>query len=76
VPERLHDRVLTSLYNACYARWNPLWMALARGYAPHCRPVRLAELLEGAGFAVTGRARARVTAFPVAIYQAQAGGGT
>ena len=75
-PERRRDRALTSIYNACYARWNPIWMALARGYAPHCRPIRLDGLLADAGFAVTGRRRAHVTAFPVAVYEAQAGGAT
>jgi ubiquinone/menaquinone biosynthesis C-methylase UbiE len=76
VPERRRDRVLTSIYNGGYARWNPIWMALARGYAPHCRPVRLSELLEDSGFSVTDRRRARVTAFPVAIYHATSGGPT
>lgn len=62
------DRALSALYNAGYARWNPVWMALFDGYAPHCRPVRLHELLEEAGFTVLRKDRAYVTAFPVAIY--------
>lgn len=68
---RAGDRVLSALYAAGYARWNPVWMALCDGYAPHCRPVRLAALLEEAGLEVTGRDRAHVTAFPVAIFAAR-----
>jgi ubiquinone/menaquinone biosynthesis C-methylase UbiE len=68
---RAADRALSALYAAGYARWNPLWMALFDGYAPHCRPVRLAALLEEAGLEITGRDRAHVTAFPVAIFEAR-----
>lgn len=67
-PRRRFDRALAAGYNALYARWNPIWMALFDGYAPHCRPVRLRELLDEVGFTVTRREQARVTCFPVAIY--------
>jgi len=67
---RAADRALAALYATGYARWNPLWMALFDGYAPHCRPVRLAGLLEETGLEITGRDRAHVTAFPVAIFEA------
>jgi ubiquinone/menaquinone biosynthesis C-methylase UbiE len=68
---RVSDRVLAALYAAGYERWNPLWMALCDGYAPHCRPVRLAGLLDELDLEVTRRDRAHVTAFPVAIFEAR-----
>lgn len=71
-PPRAHDRMLTAAYNAGYARWNPIWKALFAGYAPHCRPVRLAPLLEQAGFRIAERDRAYVTVFPVAVWSCHA----
>ncbi len=67
-PEGRADRALTALYNAGYGRWNPVWKALLDGYAPHCRPVRLGELLREEGFGVLEKRTSHVTAFPVAIW--------
>lgn len=65
---RRRDRLLSGFYSACYGRWNPLWKALFNGYAPHCRPICMKDLFEGAGLSVIRRDRAYVLCFPVAIY--------
>ncbi len=68
VPAGTLDRVMARLYNAGYARWNPIWKALFAGYAPHCRPICLAESLRASGFTERRRLRAHIAGFPVAIF--------
>jgi ubiquinone/menaquinone biosynthesis C-methylase UbiE len=70
-PRRALDRALSALYNAGYQRWNPIWMTLFRGYAPHCRPIDLAPDLEAAGWHVEEKTRSYVSLFPVAIFRAR-----
>jgi ubiquinone/menaquinone biosynthesis C-methylase UbiE len=68
-PRRTFDRALSGVYNAGYRRWNPVWMKLFRGYAPHCRPIDLAPDLEAAGWHVEEKSRSYVSVFPVAIFR-------
>ena len=63
-----HRQALASVYNCGYGNWNPIWMRLFQGYAPHCRPIHLRELLRDTGFRIVRHERSYVAMFPVAIY--------
>ena len=69
-------RLMNEFYAIGYhkGRWNFIWRFLFAGYAPHCRPIALAQYLRDLDKMVMAYSKvSRVSFFPVRIYYVRKG---
>jgi len=62
------DNFLNDIYNFGYGRWNKIWQFFFKGYAPHCRPIRIMDNIKTENFEIINKQSSYVLVFPVSIY--------